>query len=41
MIVKIPKKMNQHGFIPMILSILFIVLAVIYFAYLRVKHAHG
>lgn len=32
---------NQSGFIPMMISILLIVLAVIYFAYIRVKHANG
>lgn len=32
---------NQSGFIPMLISILLIVVAVIYIAYIRVKHAQG
>jgi len=33
-------KLNQQGFIPMLLSILTIVLVLIYFVYTRVLHAH-
>ena len=33
------KKLNQNGFIPMMLSILAVVLLIIYFAYTRVLHA--
>lgn len=31
---------NQAGFIPMLLSILAVVVAVIFFVYFRVMHAH-
>lgn len=33
------KKLDQNGFIPMLLSILAVVLLIIYFAYTRVLHA--
>jgi hypothetical protein len=32
---------NQNGFIPMLIGILLIVLAIIYIAYTRVLHAKG
>ena len=33
------KKLNENGFIPMLISILVVVLLIIYFAYTRVQHA--
>lgn len=33
-------RLNQSGFIPMILTLLAILIAVIIFAYLRVQNAH-
>ena len=33
------KKLNENGFIPMLLTILAVVLLIIYFAYTRVQHA--
>jgi len=33
------KKLDENGFIPMMLSILAVVVAIIYFAYTRVLHA--
>lgn len=35
------RPLNQDGFIPMMLSILAVVLALIYLAYTRVLHAAG
>jgi hypothetical protein len=35
------KRLNQDGFIPMILFFLFLLIAGLIFVYLRVKHAHG
>jgi hypothetical protein len=35
------KKLNQSGFIPLLVTILLIVVAVIYVAYTRVLHAQG
>lgn len=34
------KKLDQNGLIPLLLTILFIVVALIYLAYTRVKNAH-
>jgi hypothetical protein len=34
------KPLNQTGFIPMLLTVLFIVMVLIYIAYTRVLHAH-
>jgi hypothetical protein len=33
-------KTNQHGFIPLLLSVIFVVILGIIFVYLRVAHAH-
>lgn len=34
------KQLNEAGFIPMLLTILAVVVAIIYFAYTRVLHAN-
>lgn len=37
---KLRRNLNQAGFIPMILTILLIIAAIIYIAYTRVAHAN-
>jgi len=36
-----PKQLDQAGFIPLLITILLIVAAIIYFVYTRVLHAQG
>lgn len=36
-----PKPLNQAGFVPMLIAILLIVAAIIYFVYTKVLHAQN
>lgn len=36
-----PRKLDQHGFVPLLLTLLAVIVAVIVFAFLRVLHARG
>jgi hypothetical protein len=35
------KKLNQAGFLPLLITILLVIAAVVYFVYTRVLHAKG